>query len=40
LPVLDEGNIVGVISIGDVVKQRMAETEAESEAMMTYITTG
>ncbi|VAV94028.1 CBS domain protein [hydrothermal vent metagenome] len=40
LPVLDEGNIVGVISIGDVVKQRMAETEAESEALMTYITTG
>ena len=40
LPVVDEGKVVGVISIGDVVKQRMAETEAESEAMMTYITTG
>lgn len=40
LPVLDEGNVVGVISIGDVVKHRMAETKAESEAMMTYITSG
>ncbi|MCK5423838.1 MAG: CBS domain-containing protein [Emcibacter sp.] len=38
LPVVEEGSIVGVISIGDVVKQRMAETEAESEALMTYIT--
>ncbi len=38
LPVVDDGNVVGVISIGDAVKQRMAETEAESEAMMTYIT--
>ncbi|MBL4800535.1 MAG: CBS domain-containing protein [Emcibacter sp.] len=38
LPVVDEGKVVGIISIGDVVKQRMAETEAESEAMMTYIT--
>ncbi|MCF8475279.1 MAG: CBS domain-containing protein [Emcibacter sp.] len=39
LPVVDEGNVVGMISIGDVVKQRMAETKAESEALMTYITT-
>lgn len=38
LPVIEDGNVVGVISIGDVVKQRMAETEAESEALMTYIT--
>ncbi len=39
LPVLDDGNIVGVVSIGDVVKHRIAETEAESEALITYITT-
>jgi len=39
LPVIEDGKVVGVISIGDVVKQRMAETEAESEALMTYITT-
>lgn len=38
LPVLEDGNIVGVISIGDVVKRRIAESEAESEAMITYIT--
>jgi len=39
LPVVDEGNVVGMISIGDVVKQRMAETEAETEALKSYITT-
>ena len=39
LPVVEDGNVVGMISIGDVVKQRMAETEAESEALKTYITT-
>ena len=40
LPVVDGGNVVGVISIGDVVKYRLAETEAESEALISYITTG
>ena len=39
LPVVEDGNVVGMISIGDVVKQRMAETEAESEALKTYIPT-
>lgn len=39
LPVVEEGNVVGLISIGDVVKHRMAETEAEQEALMTYIAT-
>jgi len=39
LPVVDDEKIVGIISIGDVVKQRMAETEAEAEALMSYITT-
>lgn len=39
LPVVEEGNVVGMISIGDVVKQRMAESEAESEALKSYITT-
>ena len=38
LPVVEEGKVVGVISIGDVVKRRIEESEAESEAMMTYIT--
>lgn len=39
LPVVEEGKVVGVISIGDVVKRRIEESEAESEAMITYITT-
>lgn len=39
LPVVDDEKVVGIISIGDVVKQRMAETEAEAEALKSYITT-
>lgn len=40
LPVVgDDGNIVGMISIGDVVKERMSETEAEAEALKAYIAT-
>ncbi len=37
LPVLRNGELVGVISIGDVVKQRVDEIERESEAMREYI---
>ncbi len=38
LPVVgDEGAIVGMISIGDVVKERISETEAEAEALKAYI---
>ena len=40
LPVLEAGKLVGIISIGDVVKHRIAETEMEAAAMRTYITTG
>jgi len=40
LPVVgDDGGIVGMISIGDVVKERMSETEAEAEALRAYIAT-
>lgn len=39
LPVVEDEKVIGVISIGDVVKGRIAETEAEREALMTYITT-
>ena len=39
LPVLDDGRLVGVVSIGDVVKQRIAEVEAEGEALRSYIAT-
>jgi CBS domain-containing protein len=40
LPVVDNGKLVGMISIGDVVKRRIADTEMEAEAMRQYIATG
>jgi CBS domain-containing protein len=40
LPVMDRGKLVGVISIGDVVKRKIMETEAEAEAMKAYIGAG
>jgi len=39
LPVLNKGQLVGLISIGDVVKLRVGEIERESEAMRDYIRT-
>jgi CBS domain-containing protein len=39
LPVINKGKLVGLISIGDVVKQRVDEIERESEAMRDYIRT-
>ncbi len=40
LPVVDNGALTGIISIGDVVKTRIAETEAEANALKEYIATG
>jgi len=40
LPVMDGGKLVGMISIGDVVKRRIADTEMEAEALRQYIATG
>ena len=37
LPVVQGGKLVGIISIGDVVKHRLAEMERESHAMREYI---
>lgn len=37
VPVVDDGKLVGVISIGDVVKSRIEEAEAEAEALRKYI---
>ena len=37
LPVLRDGKLVGVVSIGDLVKWKIAETEAEAEAMKSYL---
>ena len=40
MPVVDDGGMVGIISIGDVVKQRISEAEREAEAMRAYIAAG
>jgi len=37
LPVVDEGRLVGFISIGDLVKVRIELIESEAEAMRAYI---
>ena len=37
MPVVEQGALIGLISIGDVVKQRVEEFERESEAMRDYI---
>jgi len=37
LPVVTDGRLAGLVSIGDVVKQRVEEIERESEAMRDYI---
>jgi CBS domain-containing protein len=39
LPVVDAGRLVGIISIGDVVKYRLEETESEVESLRDYVMT-
>jgi CBS domain-containing protein len=39
LPVVDQGRLVGIVSIGDVVKHRLQEMERDSAAMRDYILT-
>jgi CBS domain-containing protein len=39
LPVVDQGRLVGMVSIGDVVKHRLQDMERESTAMRDYIRT-
>jgi CBS domain-containing protein len=39
LPVVDQGRLSGIISIGDVVKHRLQEMERDSAAMRDYILT-
>jgi CBS domain-containing protein len=39
LPVTDNGKVVGLISIGDIVKRRVQEYENEQEALRDYIKT-
>ena len=37
LPVVEEGQIRGIVSIGDLVKHRIERIEAEAEALRSYI---
>ena len=39
MPVVDQGRLVGIVSIGDIVKHRVQEMERESVAMRDYIMT-
>jgi CBS domain-containing protein len=39
LPVVKDGALDGIVSIGDVVKRRIEEVEQEAEAIRTYIAT-
>jgi CBS domain-containing protein len=39
MPVVDQGRLIGVVSIGDIVKHRVHEMERESVAMRDYIMT-
>jgi CBS domain-containing protein len=39
LPVVEDGKVVGLISIGDIVKWRVQEYEREQEALRDYIKT-
>jgi CBS domain-containing protein len=38
VPVVDEGGLCGIISIGDVVKNRIHELEKDRDELMEYIT--
>ncbi len=40
VPVLENGELAGIVSIGDVVKTRIEELEAEHEQLQSYITQG
>jgi len=40
LPVLADGRLAGIVSIGDLVKSKIAETEAEAEGLKAYISAG
>ncbi|KKW62993.1 CBS domain-containing protein [Mycolicibacterium elephantis] len=40
VPVMENGRLAGIVSIGDVVKTRMEELEAQQEQLEAYITQG
>jgi CBS domain-containing protein len=40
VPVIDDGRLAGIVSIGDVVKTRMEELKTEQQHLQDYITQG
>ncbi|MEZ0381661.1 CBS domain-containing protein [Mycobacterium sp. pW045] len=40
IPVLEDGRLAGIVSIGDVVKSRMEELQAEHAQLRSYISQG
>ena len=40
VPVMDDGTLIGIVSIGDVVKTRMEELESTQQRLEAYITQG
>jgi CBS domain-containing protein len=40
IPVLDEGELVGIVSIGDVVKSRIDELQTETDTLHDYLASG
>lgn len=40
VPVVEDGALVGIVSIGDVVKHHVAEVEMEASALKTYLVAG
>ncbi len=40
MPILENGKLLGLISIGDVVKNRVEELQAEGDMLREYIATG
>jgi CBS domain-containing protein len=37
LPVVDAGRLIGLVSIGDLVKAKLGETEGEAQSLRAYI---
>ncbi len=37
LPVVSDDKLIGIVSIGDLVKWKIAETEAEAESLKSYV---
>jgi len=40
VPVVVDGELVGIVSIGDIVKARISDLEVERTALVDYVTTG